>query len=159
MSESVCVCVLLRGPGLGGLGAPRRRRGHFSPLACRPFTRTPQNQTQTHNPIISNKRFIIAFSLIALIGVAVAAATGWLALSALAWLAWWAILSVLLILQVDSFLGSTDYSQPGTPLDFSRLTTAGWVLMAIAALGLAFVLGHKRRGGYGGAGGGGPPKY
>jgi hypothetical protein len=45
---------------------------------------------------------------VTLIGLAIAAGTGWLIASALSWMAWMAVLSVLFIIAGDAFLGLRD---------------------------------------------------
>ncbi|KAI8464114.1 MAG: hypothetical protein J3K34DRAFT_441541 [Monoraphidium minutum] len=102
--------------------------------------------------------FIVAFLLVVLIGLAVSAATGGLIASALSWMAWMAVLSLLLILGGDAFLGLRDVAYAASGVWWSRAATAaaGFILAAIFALGLTFLLGWRQR--RGGGAGGGPMK-
>lgn len=99
---------------------------------------------------------------VTLVGLAITAATGWLAAAALSWMAWLSVLSALLILAGDSFLALRDVSSATTGgVWFSRAaaTAAGMILSAIFSLGLAFLLGWRQRRVGGGAGGGAPIKF
>eukprot|EP00775_Hariotina_reticulata_P009758 gene9758-9915_t len=103
-----------------------------------------------------------AFEAICLIGLAVMAAVGLLAASALSWMAWLSILTVMYFQGTDSFLALQDLAYNARQLDygtyvFARLTSAGWILTAIANMGLTFLLGW--RAGKKDAAASGPMKY
>ncbi|GBF89354.1 membrane transporter [Raphidocelis subcapitata] len=107
--------------------------------------------------------WLLAFVFALLVGVAVAAGTGWLVASSLSWALWSAVLSALFVMAGDSFLSLRDVSAAGTGIWWSRASTAaaGFILCAIFLLGLTFLLGwRQRRAAPGGGGGGaGPIKY
>eukprot|EP00882_Tetradesmus_deserticola_P029441 GHRQ01032978.1.p3 GENE.GHRQ01032978.1~~GHRQ01032978.1.p3 ORF type:complete len:101 (-),score=39.22 GHRQ01032978.1:664-966(-) len=89
---------------------------------------------------------MLAFQLLTLIGLTVTTATGMLAASALSWLAWLTVLTLLHIQGADTFLGIKDVNYVGFDnYVYSRLTAAGWILTAIADLGLIFLLGWRPR--------------
>ncbi|KAF6263458.1 hypothetical protein COO60DRAFT_1489811 [Scenedesmus sp. NREL 46B-D3] len=102
--------------------------------------------------------FMLAFQLITLIGLTVMTATGMLAASALSWLAWLTVLTLLHIQGADTFLALKDVGfLGGNNYVYSRLTAVGWILAALANLGLIFLLGWRPRKLRNG--GGGPIKY
>eukprot|EP00882_Tetradesmus_deserticola_P016101 GHRQ01017176.1.p1 GENE.GHRQ01017176.1~~GHRQ01017176.1.p1 ORF type:complete len:188 (-),score=58.73 GHRQ01017176.1:661-1224(-) len=90
--------------------------------------------------------FMLAFQFITLVGLAVMTATGMLAAAALSLMAWLTVLTLLHIQGADTFLGIKDVNYVGFDnYVYSRLTAAGWILTAIADLGLIFLLGWRPR--------------
>eukprot|EP00879_Flechtneria_rotunda_P000414 GHRR01000508.1.p1 GENE.GHRR01000508.1~~GHRR01000508.1.p1 ORF type:complete len:186 (+),score=31.43 GHRR01000508.1:387-944(+) len=92
--------------------------------------------------------FMFAFEFIALAGLAIMALVGLLAASALCWMAWLTVLSLLFIQGSDSFLAIADLTEQGLGSqthNYARLTAVGWILTAVANLGLIFLLGWRPR--------------
>jgi glucan phosphoethanolaminetransferase (alkaline phosphatase superfamily) len=99
--------------------------------------------------------WIIAFTILTLVALAVVAAMGRLRSVVLGFLAWCAVLALLWMQTSDSFLGLNDSNSSNYDKGRTRLMSVGAILSTVGFLVLAFILGTKPFKG----GAAGPLKY